>query len=297
MSINRRFTVVVAVALALSAAPTAMAFAQGGGSGEGRIRIEYVPPKNPEHQALYERLQARHVLENVQTIFSPLRFPVDMKVLTVGCNGESNALYERFQREDKKPTVTICYEYLHEILQAMPKTTTPAGVSPMDAVIGQFMFAVAHEMGHGSFDMFDVPIFGREEDAADGFATFVLLQFRNDEALRLVAGAAYGYHEFIKDYKQKPNVTWPLAAFSSDHGLPEQRFANLICLAYGYDAQLFADVVDKEYLPASRAKRCRYEYLILRDAMRNLIRPHVDMEAARKVFNMQWLAARTPVGN
>jgi len=275
-----------AIALALCCSTT-VALAQSSGSQEGRIRIEYVPPKNPDHQKLYVMLQERRALETIRTMFSPFRLPVDLVIRTVGCNS-ANGLYKR---EDGVPTVTLCYEYLQEILDKMPKETTAAGVSPADAVVAQFIFAVAHEMGHAAFDLFDIPVLGREEDAADGFATFLMLQFRDDEKHRLIAGAAYAYREFLKDYKKNPDVTVALAVFSSDHGLPEQRFANLVCMAYGDDATLFADVVERGFLPAARAKRCRYEYLILRHAMRRLLAPHVDMDAAKKVFNMRWLSA------
>jgi hypothetical protein len=274
----------VAIALALSWSATA-ALAQPSSAPEGRIRIEYVPPKNPDHQKLYAMLQERRALETIRTMFSPFRFPADLVIRTVGCDS-ANAFYGR---EGDTPTVTICYEYLQEIMEKMPKETTPAGVTPADAVVGQFIFAVAHEMGHAAFDIFDIPVLGREEDAADQFAAFFMLQFRNDQAHRLIAGAAYAYSEFVKDYRSKPDVTVSLAVFSSDHGLPEQRFANLLCIAYGQDAAVFADVADKEYLPAARAKRCRYEYLILRHAIRRLVAPHIDKDAAQKVLDTQWL--------
>jgi hypothetical protein len=86
-------------------------------------------------------------------------------------------------------------------------------------------------------------------------------------------------------------VTLPLAAFSSDHGAPEQRFYNLACMAYGYDAKIFAAVVDKDYLPETRAKVCKYEYSNLRYAFRKLISPHIDQELARKVLETTWLTS------
>ena len=42
------------------------------------------------------------------------------------------------------------------------------------------LFAFAHEFGHLAFDVYDVPIFGEEEQAADHFAAFTILQFRED---------------------------------------------------------------------------------------------------------------------
>jgi hypothetical protein len=256
----------------------------------GRIRIEYVPPKNPAHQQVYELIKQRQVLENLQKIFGAFRLPVELVIKTVGCDGVSNAWYER---EGKQPTVSLCYEYLQELWDGMPKETTAAGISPGDAIAGQLFFATAHEIGHAMFDIFDVPVFGRQEDAADQVSAYIMLQFGGDRAHRLVTGAAYGYRDFIKNYKEKPKVTLPLAAFSSDHGSPEERFYNLLCMAYGYDAKVFADLVEKEYLPASRAKKCRFEYKDLEYAFREVFGPHIDKDMAKQVLDTRW---RTDAG-
>ena len=85
----------------------------------------------------------------------------------------------------------------------------------------------------------------------------------------------------------------PIAAFSSDHGAPEQRFYNLACIAYGYDPKIFAEMVDKDYLPEHRAKVCKYEYGNLRFAFRKMITPHIDLERAQAVIDKSFL----PEGN
>ena len=110
----------------------------------------------------------------------------------------------------------------------------------------------------------------------------------------MVTGAAYSYKAYIKDYKQKPSVTLPLAAFSSDHGAPEERFYNLLCMAYGYDAKVFADLVDKEYLPKTRAKNCLFEYKDLEYAFQQVFGPHIDHEMARKVLDTRFLTDTSP---
>jgi len=250
------------------------------------IRIEYVPPKDPKHQTAYKMVQERGALEMMKKVFSPLRLPVPVTIRTIGCDGVSNAWY---QRENDRPTLSICYEYLVEIWQVMPKDTAAAMVTAGDAVVGQLFFALAHEFGHAVFDIFDIPVFGREEDAADQFATYIMLQFGDDRARRLITGAAFSYRAFVKNAKQKPSVSVPLLTFSSDHGSPEQRFYNLLCLAYGYDAKIFADLVENEYLPKTRARNCRYEYVVLRYAFRQLIVPHLDMDLAKQVMDVKFL--------
>jgi hypothetical protein len=264
----------------------APAAAPSGAAGSEMIKIEYVPPKDPKLQVPYRLVQERGALEMMRKVFAPLRFPVPVTIRTMGCDGVPNAYY---QRENDRPTLSICYEYLVEIWQAMPKETTAAGISAGDAVIAQLFFALAHEFGHAVFDIFDIPVFGREEDAADQFATYLMLQFGEDRAHRLIHGAAFSYRTFVKNSKQKPNVNVPLLAFSSDHGSPEQRYYNLLCLAYGYDAKLFADLVDKEALPKTRARNCRYEYVVLRYAFKQLVVPHLDMDLAKAVMDARWL--------
>jgi hypothetical protein len=243
-----------------------------------RMRVEYVPPTNPAHQALYELLKEKRALEKLQEIFSPFRLPVDLTLRTVGCDGVSNAWYHL-------PAVSVCYEYLNEILQAMPKSTTDDGVTPADAVIGQFFYVFAHEMGHAMFDILKVPIFGNAEDAADHFATYIMLQFGKDQARGLISGAALSY----KRYVMASQVTAPLVAFSDAHAAPAQRFYNLLCLAYGADQQVFADFVTKGYLPEARARGCKGEYEQVAFAFRELIVPHLDAQMAKVVLNKAWL--------
>ena len=268
---------VSALCLSLLVMPVKLAVAD---AQSKRIAIEYEPPKNPAHQPLYEMLKERRVLEKLQEIFSPFQLPIELTFKTVGCDGLSNAWYSR-------PTVTICYEYLAEIQRDMPKETTPAGVTPADAVLGQFFYAVAHETGHAIFDLLNVPVFGHQEDAADQFAGYIILQFGKADARRLILGAAHSY----KKYVQNPTVTAPLTAFSDEHGPPAQRFYNLLCLAYGADRVLFADVVEKEYLPKERARLCRRQYGELTYAFHQLIAPHLDKQLAKQVMDKSWLPA------
>jgi hypothetical protein len=256
-----------------------------------RIVIDYAAPKNPEHQKLYELLKELRGLETLQQVFAPLRLPLDVTITTLGCDGVSNAWYDR---QGEKPVIGLCYEYLQEIMDKMPKDQTPAGLSPTDAVAGQLFYAALHELGHASFDLLHVPVLGREEDAADQFATYFMLRFGGDRARRRIDGAAYSFAEFVKDKKSRPNVTLPLLAFSSTHGAPEQRFYNMMCIAYGSDTTLFADVVAKGYLPESRARGCRYEYQVLAWAMRNQIIPHIDQEMAKKVLDTDWVPQSIP---
>jgi hypothetical protein len=249
-----------------------------------RIHVEYQIPKNPAQQNIYDMIKQRHMLEMVRKIFSPWNLgDIDLNIRTISCD-VSNAWY---QRVGKVPTVSICYEYLQEIWDSMPEETKAVvGATMKDAVCGQLFFAVSHELGHAMFDIFDVPVFGRQEDAADQFATYIMLQFGGEQALQLIDGAAYGYHAYIKDLSTKPQVTLSLAALASDHGAPEERYFNLICAAYGYDARLFS--VEMKKIPPSRAQKCRDEYEDIKYAMHTVFWPHLDHDKVKRVLAMKW---------
>jgi hypothetical protein len=251
-----------------------------------RVRIEYEPPQNPTHQALYETLMERRVLEQTQHMLSPFRFPVELTIKTMGCDGLINSW---FSYDDSVPTVHICYELLQDIIRSVPQDTSPLqGVTPHDAVVGPFLFWTLHEVGHAVFHIFEVPLFGREEDAADQFAVYLMLQFDKDQAHRWVEGAVYAAHGFIKELQQSPELQKRMEKFASVHGLPEQRVFNGLCLAYGSDPVLFADVLDSGLLPKTRAGNCEHEYQTFAFAFKSIIRPHIDREMARAVLNTTW---------
>jgi hypothetical protein len=241
-----------------------------------RILFTYEPPKNPEHEEVFRLLKERQVLEKFKQFLSPLRLPRPLLLKLAGCDGDANAWYE-------DDVVTVCYEYIDEQLKNAPKETTAAGVTRADAIIGPAVEVFLHEVGHAVFDYLEVPLFGREEDAADQFASYILLRFGKSDALRLIAGVAYAYHAEASVPTKKKNP------FADEHGLPAQRFYNVLCIAYGADPKLFADLVAKKYLPEERAEGCEGEYEQIKRAMTKLISPYIDQARAKQVMARQWL--------
>jgi hypothetical protein len=241
-----------------------------------RIQISYVSPKNPDHETVFRLLKERQVLEKLKQFLSPLRLPRTLLLKFEGCEGVSNAWYA-------DDAITVCYEYIADILRNAPQETTPAGVTRVDAIVGPTLEVFLHEAGHAVFDYLEVPILGREEDAADQFAAYLLLQFSKDDARRLIVGVAYSYHVDASEPSKKKNP------FADEHGLPAQRFYNVMCTAYGADSKLFADLVEKEYLPKERAEGCADEYEQITRAMTKLIRPYIDQTRAAQVRAKRWL--------
>jgi hypothetical protein len=269
----------IAAALALATAD-AVAARQAGTAPRPKpnsIDISYGEPESPSNREIHQLLKERHALEKLRDLLAPLRLPHKLLLQTRGCEGVSNAW-------SNEESVTVCYEYLDEIWKNAPEQTTPGGVAPIDALIGPFLDVFLHEAGHAVFAILKIPLFGREEDAADQFSTYILLRFEKDEARRLILGSAYQY----KGDLSSPSVTMTQQKFAEEHGTPAQRFYNLLCMAYGSDPKLFADVVQKGFLPEDRALGCEREYAQISHAFDTLIGPHIDRRLARQLHK-RWL--------
>jgi hypothetical protein len=244
-----------------------------------RFEIEYVPPKDPKHQPLYDTLRQVQLLEKMKEFLSPFRLPVPIKMKVEGCDGVMNATFE-------KDTISVCYEYFDLLMRYAPKMTR-AGLTPRDALIGPTVEVFLHEFGHGILRVLDVPFFGKEEDAADYIAAYLLLKFAKDDARRLILGSSFiADNEVMEEQKQ---MKLPEARTLADaHSLPAQRYFNRWCLAYGMDQELFADAIELGMLPAGRVKWCRWEWSTNEDAWKRLVEPYIDQDLKKKVQARQW---------
>jgi hypothetical protein len=265
----------VVFGMVLVTAMTTSAFAA---SKTNRIDVRYVPPKNPEHQEIYADLKQNGALEKLQKFLSPVRLPETLQISVEECDGEADAFYEDAE-------ITICYEFIYELIKNMPQEKTPSGIAPIDTVIGPLFEVSLHEFGHALFDMLELPVFGREEDAADQLAAYILLQFGESEARRLIAGTAYAYH--IDEMKADPCRS--MEDYANEHGTPAQRFFNILCIAYGADTKQFGDIVSEGYLPEARAEYCEEEYEQVQDAFDELVLPHIDLVLAEEIMGISWL--------
>jgi hypothetical protein len=242
-----------------------------------QIRTEYVPPSNPQHRPIHDDMKKGRALEHLQELLSPFKLPRPLLLRATGCDGIKNAWYGG-------GAITVCYELLVDTIEGAPERVLPIGISRADTIIGTVLDVFLHETAHALFQIFDIPVLGREEDAADQFSAYLMLKLGGDEARRMIFGAAYQYKREMPDTK----AILPVQIFSGEHSLPAQRLFTMLCIAYGADNKTFGDIVRNNLLPKERAESCESEYRVLDFAMAKLIRPHVDIKLARK-FRAVWM--------
>jgi hypothetical protein len=113
------------------------------------------------------------------------------------------------------------------------------GIASDVARDGAIVFVLLHEAAHAIFDQLRVPILGREEDAADQLAAFMLLRAGEGVARRVLVGAASMYlHDSMGRMPDDKD-------FSDVHGLDAQRFYNVLCMAHGSNPAAFGAMVEK----------------------------------------------------
>ncbi len=277
---------IVAIALLICASDMHAAKAQA--LQTDRILVEYRPARQPVHALLRDLLMERRVLEQVQRLLSPLRLPKPLHFLTADCDGEINAWFET-------DTVTICYEYIAYIGELAASRQRPDWVGERDAFAGPLIDVLLHEAGHAVFSYLGVPVFGREEDAADQFSGYMLLSLGKQQAPGLVAGITYVYlsEAGLKNFPVRKR--WQLRRVDDRqhadvHSTPLQRLYSTLCLASGADPVLFQDVLKRSALPAERAEGCKEEFQQVHNAFQKLIWPHVDLQALGQVLNTDTLS-------
>jgi len=239
----------------------------GVSADESIVKIAYEQPKKASFKPLLEKLKQHRILERMQEILTNIDLPEPLTLRFSSC-GSDDAFYA-----PENKSVTFCYELVKELVDAAPKRRAPSGVSRRDAIAGSISIIFLHEIGHALFDLLKVPVFGREEDAADQVATYTLLHLAPEDSKRLINGAAFALNAMAKGELEDKGT------LADEHPLSAQRFYNTLCLAYGADQDKFAYLVKRHYLPGDRAESCEIDYQQVQYAFTKLIAPSVKPQA------------------
>ena len=118
----------------------------------------------------------------------------------------------------------------------------------VEFISGNMLFAMLHELAHTAIADLDLPVLGREEDAADNFAVLRLLHVGSDLSHRVLVEAAKGW--FLSDRRDREEGEKPV--LFDNHGLDQQRAYQIVCLMVGSDPNDFTDLADETKLPNYR---------------------------------------------
>lgn len=264
----KRHGAAIAVALMVAVGATAPATAQ-----QSRIKISYDEPSKAELRGIYQRLKDRRVLEDLREFLSALRLPRDIAIRTAQC-GDTRLRYE------PQAPATICYEVMDQVAKIVAKRTNDAQLR-QTIITGAFIQAALHETAYAIFDVLDIPIWGREYDAADRLAALIMMQFGDDVSSTAMLWTIQLFH--WSDQK------WTGSDFASDVSPEFQRFYNFACVAAAANYLDFGGLIENKFIPEYRARQCNSEYQEIRKAFNLRIMPYVDPEQLIKLRTKRWL--------
>ncbi len=256
------FFLPVCAALALAGCAPAEGAPTPSVPDQGDFRVVYGAVRAPEYRAWQADLREARVLEDVaDALNSTFVLPEDVHLAFTEC-GEPNAFYDADERR-----VRVCYELMDDLYEVFGGETE-SDDELNEAAWGAIYFTLYHELGHALVDLWDLPITGREEDAADQLAAFLLTDGTEEGETAALNGA----NAFILEHDREGGEVSDSSLWN-EHSLDPQRFYNIICWVYGRDPAGYAHLIEDGVLPAERAEQCEHEYARLDRSWSGLLQP------------------------
>ncbi len=226
--------------------------------------VRYSAAKSPEFADFNAKLKRERILEALAEGASKgVSLPMPVTLTITEC-GSPNAFYEPRQK-----IIAICFELIKQLAtekeQQQKKPTRVSG----DIFGGALVYIFLHEVGHALIDQFNLPVLGREEDAADQISTYLLLKTPNQTE---------GWFSGAMWFFRKKKIFYTRVQFSDEHSLSPQRQSNIACWAFGANPTRYSGAISDGYLSVDRAKRCQAEYQKLDNTVRALLGPNLMLE-------------------
>ncbi len=236
---------------------------EAGSPNTGQVVVKWQKPHGEANVVGYEMLKASETQYLAESLASAFELP---NTLTVkGVNGFGGGPF--FNPEDN--SITLPYEFATVVLGVIAQSNPEQSEEELGEAVGAVnSFIFAHEFGHALIHNFELPVLGREEDAADGLATVVLLLA--EEGSSYAAEAA----EFWLNFSGRQNPP-KLAEYADNHSFDRQRADNILCWIGGSNEAILQAFVENGILPEGRAVSCPSEWALLRSSAEQVLDPHL----------------------
>jgi hypothetical protein len=146
-------------------------------------------------------------------------------------------------------------------------------------VVGNTLFVLLHELAHAAIADLEIPVLGREEDAADEFAILRMLWVGSAFTHRVLADATKGWFFSARRDRKEGE---PLA-FYDEHSLDQQRAYQIVCLMVGHNPNEMADLANEMKLPDDRRESCKRDFAKASSSWTAALKPHRRAPEQRKV--------------
>lgn len=238
---------------------------------ENMARVIYEKPINKYEAKIEKEIRDSGVIEDV-TVFINEQFRLS-KPLYLKFGGKDGPLYDPAFNE-----IFIPYTFIQEVKNRFKSATySETGVSVNDATMDAVMHTLFHELGHALIFTYNLPVLGKEEDAADSLASVLLIEYFDDGAEIAISAAD------LFDLESEDIDEFEEEDFWDEHSLDAQRFYSTLCHVYGSDPKEYSSLKKEIGLSEERAEICIDEYESVLRSWFSLLKPHFKPNIKFKV--------------
>jgi hypothetical protein len=121
-------------------------------------------------------------------------------------------------------------------------------------IVGTTIDLMFHEAGHMVIDLFDIPILGQEEDAADNFASLALLSIDEDYANAALLQGISGW------YLLGANLDDATSQLFDEHDFSTQRASRKVCHLISSEPETYSGLAADLEINADMAAGCAQQF-------------------------------------
>jgi hypothetical protein len=247
-----------------------------GASGEqgavgGNVSVNYAKPRS-KSDALGETFVKAVNIGNLANILSTT-FEIPNHITVNAVNGIDGGPHY----DPSNDTVTFQYGFAALIYNTLKQSNPSWSPHKVGFATGAVMgFITEHEFTHALIHIYNLPVLGKEEDAADTLATLLLL--KSPEGDKLALNAAQFWADFSG--RQDPPA---VADYADEHSLDLQRAYSIICDIAGSSQARYDEINQAGILPKGDIQGCPAQYQQDVKSFTQVLQPHVK----GKTLNLQ----------
>lgn len=155
------------------------------------------------------------------------------------------------------------------LLAAAPATASEGEIEAI--VLSNAENTLWHEASHLLVAELGLPVIGQEEDAADSFATLMMLEDDSEDRVERLLDVAELW--LVSHERDEAEGVQP--AYYDEHDLDAQRGLRVVCFLAGESPDRAADLLDAWGVPEDRADGCAFDYELAVDSWDALLEPHL----------------------
>ncbi len=236
-------------------------------SNNGSFIAKFIEPKSPQNKEILDAVK-KDVEKVIALLNERLALPHDISVIfsddPKGPLYSPGVLTGFSVAGEKGRLIAFPYEFVEHIGDVLVFGGFE-GKELNEAVVDSTLFALVHEMSHALIDVFELPVLGRDEDAADSGSAIFLTSL--EDGAQIV-------HNAVQFWRLRGQaLDLHDLSFADEHGLDTQRAYNLVCWIYGRSVTKNAFL--EHELPTSRRARCPMEYSQLARSWDKVLKEHL----------------------